>query len=481
MAVSVPPAASSGATPPHNLEAETSVLGAILISQQVLDSVLVEVDLRAEDFYRPRHGLIFGAMITLAQKAEPEAVDAVTVCDVLKRDGTLEEVGGEAYVHTLPTQVAAAGHARHYAQIVKDHSKLRQLLDTTRQIQGDVMSFEGDARELVERAESKLFAIAHDTEKSEVRSIEEILHDEIEKLEQISIEGADVIGTPSGYPDLDAVTGGFQPGNLIVLAARPGMGKSALVCNIAENAAIDHDKRVALFSVEMSETELAQRFIASRANLSGDDLRKGNIKPKRWPAVMKATEKLAAAELYIDDSSDLGVLDMRAKARRLHGRKPLDLIIVDYLQLMRADDSRDSRVEQISRISRGLKILAGQLNVPVIALSQLSRAVEQRPGRRPILSDLRESGQIEADADVVMFIFREDYYDHDENGDRRDQSVEPDPTAQIIIAKHRNGPIKTIELVFNKRQPRFFSIDWKHKQDGAALAEVPSTSSNGHE
>lgn len=478
MAVSVSTAASPGPTPPHNAEAETSVLGSILISQQALDGILVEVELRPDDFYRPRHGLIFKAMLELINKAEPEAVDVLTVCEQLKRAGSLEEVGGSAYVHSLPTLVAAAGNARHYAKIVKEHAMLRALLDATRQVQTDVISLNGTPRELVERAESKLFGIAHQTQKGDVRSIEEILHDELEKLEQVSLKGLEVIGTPSGYKDLDNITGGFQQGNLIVLAARPGKGKSALACNIAENATIDYGKRVALFSVEMSETELAQRFIASRANLSGDDLRKGQINAKRWPGVMKATEKLARAELYIDDSSDLGVLDLRAKARRLHGQRPLDLIIVDYLQLMRADDSRDSRVEQISRISRGLKILAGELEVPVLALSQLSRAVEQRPGKRPILSDLRESGQIEADADVVMFIHRKDPHEEDEEDD---PAGGPDPPAQILIAKHRNGPIGEVKLIFNDRQPRFFSIDWKHKQESGALSEAMPSSANGDE
>src|SRR5881398_88200 len=273
-------------------------------------------------------------------------------------------------------------------------------------------------------------------------------------MQRLSLEGTALTGTPSGFKDLDEITGGFQPGNLIVLAARPAMGKSSLVINIAENAAIDHDRPVALFSLEMSETELAQRFIASQAKLNGDDLRKGRVKPDRWPKVVKATEKLAGSPLYVDDSSDIGILEVRAKARRLHARRELGLLIVDYLQLMRPEDSRQSRVEQIGEISRGLKILARELNIPVIAVSQLSRAVEARPDKRPLLSHLRESGQIEQDADLVMFIYRDEYYNRD--------SVRPGE-ADIIIAKHRNGPVGEVVLTFLSRYPKLANM-WRERE-----------------
>jgi replicative DNA helicase len=245
------------------------------------------------------------------------------------------------------------------------------------------------------------------------------------------------------------MTGGFQPGNLIVLAARPAMGKSALMLNIAENAAVKHGKAVAVFSLEMSETELAQRFIASQAKIDGDDLRKGRVKKDRWPKVIGATEKLANAPLYLDDSSDMGVLELRAKARRLHSRRELGLVFVDYLQLMRAEDSSAPRVEQIGQISRGMKMLARELGVPVVALSQLSRAVESRPDKRPLLSDLRESGNIEQDADLVMFIYRDDYYN---------KESERPGEADLIIAKHRNGPIGDVALSFMPRYPKFSTL-----------------------
>ena len=448
MAVSVPPD-QQGRLPPQNLEAETSVLGAILLTEQALDGVLVDVRLRPDDFYRQRHRLIFRAMLRLKEKAEPEPIDVLTLCEELDRTGELEEAGGTAYVHSLPTMVPAAANARHYARIVRGHALMRRLLETTRDLQDRIFSFPGDPQELLEHAEAALFRISHEDHSGELRSIEDVLHEELDKLELVARRGLALTGTPSGFRDIDELTGGFQPGNLIVLAARPSMGKSALVTNIAENAAIDHDRPVALFSLEMSETELAQRFIASQAKLNGDDLRKGRVKADRWPKVVKATQKLAAAPLFVDDSSDLGIMELRAKARRLHHRRPLGLVIVDYLQLMRPDPGIDSRVEQIGQISRGLKILARELGVPVIAVSQLSRAVESRPDKRPLLSDLRESGQIEQDADLVMFIYRDEYYARDS---------ERPGEADVILGKHRNGPVGEVVLTFLSRYPKFASL-----------------------
>ena len=448
MAISLPPE-TSGKLPPQNEEAETSVLGAVLLSEQALDGLLIDIKLRPEDFYRQRHRLIWAAMIRLTEKADPEPVDVLTVTEELARAGDLEEAGGTSYVHSLPNLVPSAGNVRHYGRIVKNHALMRRLLDTTRGIQDDVFTFQGQPKELLEQAEAKLFQIAHDDRTGELRAIEAVLHDELDKLEKISREGIAMTGTPTGFNDIDELTGGFQPGNLIVLAARPSMGKSALVVNMAENAAVDHGRPVALFSLEMSETELAQRFIASQAKLNGDDLRKGRVRPDRWPKVVKATEKLAASPLFIDDSSDLGILDLRAKARRLHAKHELGLIIVDYLQLMRAENSSDSRVEQVGQISRGLKMLARELRVPVIAVSQLSRAVESRSPPKPMLSDLRESGQIEQDADLVMFIYRDEYYNRDS---------ERPGEADVIIAKHRNGPVGEVVLTFLSRYPKFATM-----------------------
>jgi replicative DNA helicase len=870
---------NGAAVPPQNDEAEVAVLGTILLTEQALDQIFVDLRLTAEDFYRPRHQLIFRAMMRLKEKAEPEAVDAITVCDDLKRENKLEEAGGAPYVHSLPTMVPAAGAVRDYARIVRDHAILRRLLGAAREIQEKVATEGSDPRTLVEQAEQAIFRAGHDHDSSQLRTIEDVLHEELDKLERLSKEGQSLTGTPSGYRDLDDITGGFQPGNLIVLAARPAMGKclpgsalvydpstgkrrrmdevvarieageetwvasagpdlklrarrataafrngvkpvlrlktrlgrvveatdnhpllalggwkplgelavgdriavpralprtgmvgslpdheivllaaliadgnltnrtprfcygegspvlhevehaaatcgtrlsndgsgtanisagrgaghnpvrelckhhgvwglrsetkfvpdaifglpdeqiqrflavlyacdghvhssdrlgqvgystissrlardvqhlllrlgivsvirklrrdvyegtnktalevritgqaglrrfcrlipvcgkqaaitrmtqrlavvstqtntdtlpidvwpevlaakgdrswaeisvatgrprnhnwhagtrglsrqlmselatatksarlddlagsdvwwdeivaidpigceetyditvpedhsfvaddilvhnSALATNIAENAAVDHGKAVALFSLEMSEGELAQRFIASRAKINGESLRKGRVKADRWPKVLQATEKLARAPLFIDDSSDLGVLELRAKARRLHQRNPLGLLIIDYLQLMRAEDPRDGRVEQVGKMSRGLKILARELHIPVIAISQLSRAVESRPDKRPLMSDLRESGNIEQDADMVMFVYRDEYYNPD--------TTEKPGVAELIIGKHRNGPVGSVELTFLERYPKFASMARERIGEGA--------------
>ena len=462
MAVSLP-AHAAGQLPPQNMEAEISVLGSILLSDQALDWIMVDVALRAEDFYGERHRLIFRAMTRLKEKPEPGAVDALTVSEELDRGGELEEAGGAEYVHRLASSVVSAGHARQHARIVKDHSVMRQLIRTTQDVEQQAYSYAGDPRELVERAEAALFRITNDDLTGELRPIEDVLHDELDKLERISREGISLTGTPTGFKELDELTGGLQPGNLIVIAARPSMGKSALVTNIAENAGLDHGHSIALFSLEMSETELAQRFIGSQAKLSGDELRKGRVKPDRWPKVIKATQKLAASALYVDDSSDIGILELRAKARRLHSRKPLGLVIVDYLQLMRPEDSRTNRVEQIGQISRGLKILARELDIPVIAVSQLSRAVEARPDKRPLLSDLRESGQIEQDADLVVFIYRDEYYNP--------QDTERPGEADLIVAKHRNGPVGEVTLTFLPRYPKFANLYREPARDGPSLGD----------
>ncbi len=460
MAVVAPPTSGAG-VPPQNDEAEVAVLGAILLTEQALDQILVELKLRPDDFYRPRHQLIFRAMIRLKEKAEPEAVDAITVCDDLTREGKIAEAGSAAYVHSLPTMVPAVGAVRDYAKIVRDHAILRRLLATAHDIQERVATEGGDPRMLVEQAEHAIFQAGHDHEATSLRPIEDVLHEELDKLERLSREGQSLTGTPSGYRDLDEITGGFQPGNLIVLAARPAMGKSCLATCIAENAAVDHGRAVALFSLEMSQGELAQRLIASRAKLSGDSLRKGRVKADRWPKVLQATDKLATAPLFIDDSSDIGVLELRAKARRLHQRHPLGLLIVDYLQLIRPEDPRDGRVEQVGKMSRGLKILARELHIPVIAISQLSRAVEARPDKRPLMSDLRESGNIEQDSDLVMFVYRDEYYNSD---------TEKPGVAEVIIGKHRNGPVGSVELTFLDRYPKFASIARERVADTAAGA-----------
>jgi replicative DNA helicase len=434
------------APPPHNLDAEKSVLGAVLLDERHLQALLIEERLRPEHFYREQYGAVFQAMLDLYEN--DRKIDYLTVAERLRQNGQLEQIGGPEIIEELAGWVPAAGHAREYGRIVRDDAQMRALLTTSYEIQASVLSREAPARELVEQAERSVLEVAHDDRQKKIRSIADILHEETDKLHRLSVSKTPLTGTPSGFKDLDEKTGGFQPGNLIVIAARPSMGKSALVANVAENAVLA-GHAVALFSLEMSESELAQRFVASQSNTKGEDLRRGKVAEQKWPKILAACQRLSEAPLYVDDSSDTGVLEVRAKARRLHSQIEggLGLIIIDYLQLMRHEGRVESRVEQVGQISRGLKGLARELNVPVIALSQLSRAVEQRGGeKKPILSDLRESGQIEQDSDLVMFIYREEYYE---------KESERPGEADIIIAKHRNGPVGEVVLTFQKDYPKF--------------------------
>ena len=441
--------ADQAQVPPHNLEAEKSVLGAVLLDERHLHMLLVEEQLRPEHFFREHHATIFEAMLELYNNNRK--IDHLTVAEILRQRGKLEEVGGPPAIDELTGWLPAAGHARDYAQIVRENAQMRALLTTSYEIQASVFSREAPARDLLERAERRVLEVAHDDGTKKLRSIADILHEETDRLHLLSIQKSPLTGTPSGFKDVDDRTGGFQRGNLVVIAARPSMGKSALVANIAENASLEGFP-VVLFSLEMSESELAQRFVASQARIGGEDLRRGKVPEHRWPKILEACRRLADAPLYLDDSSDTGVLEVRAKSRRLHHQLEggLGLIIVDYLQLMRHEGRVDSRVEQVGQISRGLKGLARELNVPVIAISQLSRAVEQRGGdKRPILSDLRESGAIEQDSDLVIFIYREEYY-------LKDESERPGE-ADLIIAKHRNGPVGDVVLTFQKQYPKFMN------------------------
>jgi replicative DNA helicase len=462
--------------PPHSLDAEQSVLGAILLSDQSLYALAIEEGLGVADFYHERHGLIYEAMLSLYNESEP--VDVLTVTERLKSTGHLDEVGGRGAVDELTGLVPSAGHARRYAQIVRENALLRRLLGASYEIQSSVAEHGAPPRDLVERAEKAILEVARDDRKQDFRSIEDVLHDETDKLERLSTQKTSLTGTPSGFRDLDRITGGFQPGNLIIIAARPAMGKSALVCNIAENAAMDRSRpsAVALFSLEMSETELAQRFVASQASIKGEELRMGKVRADRWPKILKASKRLAAAPMWVDDSSDLGLLELRAKARRLHNQCQdqggLGLIVLDYLQLMRTDSRYDSRVTAVGELSRGLKILARELEVPVIAISQLSRAVEQRPDKRPMLSDLRESGNLEQDADLVMFIYRDDYYHEDS---------ERQGEADLIISKHRNGALGTVPLSFQPEYPRFLGYERERQTAGAAVGAARAEARSGED
>jgi replicative DNA helicase len=443
--------APAAAVPPHNVTAERSVLGAVLLDERHLAGLLVEEQLRPEHFYSEQHMAIFAAMLELY--SGDRKIDHLTVAEALQRDHRLDEIGGPAAIEELASWVPATGNAREYGRIVREHAQMRSLLRATYDIQAGVIGREAPPRELIERAERAMYEVAQDDRQKGIRSIADILDDETNRLHNRSIAHSPLTGTPSGFKDLDDMTGGFQPGNLIVIAARPSMGKSALVANVAENAALAKHA-VALFSLEMSEAELAQRFVASQAHVKGEELRRGRVAESRWPKILQACQRLGQAPLFIDDSSDTGVLEVRAKSRRIHHQLQaeggLGLVIVDYLQLMRHEGKVESRVEQVGQISRGLKSLARELKVPVIAISQLSRAVEQRGGdKKPILSDLRESGQIEQDADLVMFIYRDEYYTKEES--------ERPGEADIIIAKHRNGPVGDVTLTFQRDYPKFMN------------------------
>ena len=439
----VPNGNGGGLLPPQSIEAEQSVLGAVLLNDNVLYALRIEITLVPEDFYRPQHAAVYSAMLLLYEQGEP--VDKLTVTEKLKETNQLEAAGGAAAVEALAAAPPVVGNAAQYGKIVKESALVRGLLNATYRIQQDVQERAGSPRELLDQAERQILDVGHDDRRKDFRIISEVLETEIEKLEALASAGTSITGTPSGFSDLDDITGGFQPGNLIILAARPSMGKSSLAANFLENAAVRYNAPSVMFSLEMGESELAQRFIASQGSIKGNDLRRGKV---NWTKVADASKKLGQAPLWIDDSSDLSVLDIRAKSRRLAQQNDgkLGLIVIDYLQLMRADGRSDSVVEQIGEISKGLKMLARELQVPVIALSQLSRAVEQRHDKRPMLSDLRSSGQIEQDADLVMFVYREDYYEDDS---------ERQGEAELLISKHRNGGLGTVPLVFQHEYPRF--------------------------
>jgi len=432
--------------PPQNEEAEDSVLGAMLISQAAISAVVEEVN--SSDFYRQKNGTIYKAALELFARGEP--VDAITLADFLDERGELEEVGGRVRIHELARAVPATSNAAHYARIVRDMATLRGLIDVGGRISTLGWDRPGETAELVDRAEQLIFELSQSRVTSEFSHIETLLKESFERITALYEAGVDVTGVPSGFKDLDRLTSGFQPGNLIIIAARPSMGKSALGLCMAANLAVRHDTPVALFTLEMSKTEVTQRLMCSEAKVESQRLRNGKLAVDDWPRLTAACDKLAKAPIYVDDSGSITMMEIRSKARRLKSREPkLGLIVVDYLQLMTSGTNMENRVQEVSQISRNLKVLARDLDVPILAMSQLSRAVEQRHDKRPILSDLRESGSIEQDADLVAFIYRDEYY----NDDSDQQGL-----AEVILAKHRNGPTDAIKLSFLKRYAKFADL-----------------------
>jgi replicative DNA helicase len=445
---SLAPVASSAPVPPQNLEAEESVLGAMMISPGAIGAVSEILD--AGDFYRESHAKVYRASLGLYAKGEP--VDAITLTDELEERGELEAVGGRVRLHELAALVPASANAAHYARIVHETATLRGLIRAGGEIARLGWERPGETGDLVDQAEQILYDLSQQRVTGEWSEIEELLKESFERITQLYESGVDLTGTPSGFRDLDRLTSGFQPGNLIIVAARPSMGKSALALCMAANMGVRHNIPVGLFTLEMSKAEVTQRLMCSEAKVESQRLRNGKLAPDDWPRLTAACDKLAKAPIYVDDTGLLNMMEIRSKARRLKARHPnLGLIIVDYLQLLTPSHRRDSdgRVQEVSEMSRSLKILARDLDVPIVALSQLSRAVEQRTDKRPILSDLRESGSIEQDADLVAFVYRDEYY----NEESDQQGL-----AEVILAKHRNGPTDSIKLSFLKRYAKFSDL-----------------------
>jgi replicative DNA helicase len=432
--------------PPQNLEAEESVLGAMLLSPGAIGAVSEIVD--ASDFYRDSHGAIFRTALTLYAKGEP--VDAITLIDALEERSELEAVGGRSRVHELAALVPATANAAHYARIVRETATLRGLIRVGGEIARLGWDRPGETPDLVDRAEQIMFELSQQRVSSEFSHIETLLKESFERITALYEAGAEITGVPSGYRDLDRVTSGFQPGNLIIVAARPSMGKSALALCMAANLGVRHETPVALFTLEMSKAEVTQRLLCSEAKVESQRLRSGRLAADDWPRLVAAGDKLMKAPIYVDDTGSITMMELRSKARRLKSKLPtLGLIVVDYLQLMTSGSSAESRVQEVSQISRQLKVLARDLELPIVALSQLSRAVEQRHDKRPILSDLRESGSIEQDADIVAFVYRDEYY----NEESDQQGL-----AELIVAKHRNGPTDAVKLSFLKRYAKFADL-----------------------
>jgi replicative DNA helicase len=444
--VQAPPLSQTAPVPPQNLEAEESVLGAMMLSPGAIGAVSEILD--ASDFYRESHSRIYLAALGLYAKGEP--VDAITLVDELEERGQLEEVGDRVRIHELAALVPATANAAHYARIVHEMATLRGLIRAGGEIARLGWERPGETIDLVDRAEQVVFDLSQSRVSTEFSHIEALLKESFERITALYEAGAEITGIPSGFRDLDRLTSGFQPGNLVIVAARPSMGKSALGLGVATNLAVRHELPVALFTLEMSKAEVTQRLMCSEAKVESQRLRSGKLAVDDWPRLTSACDKLAKAPIYVDDTGSITMMEIRSKARRLKSREPsLGLIVVDYMQLMTSGVSAENRVQEVSQISRSLKILARDLDVPILALSQLSRAVEQRHDKRPILSDLRESGSIEQDADLVIFIYRDEYY----NEESDQQGL-----AEVILAKHRNGPTDAVKLSFLKRYAKFADL-----------------------
>lgn len=431
---------------PHSIEAEEAVLGSLLIDPEAL--YRVSPFLTADEFYIRKNGWIYETILTLHERREP--IDFVTVCDELERQGRLEEIGGAAYVTHLINAVPSAIHVEAYGRIVEQGAIRRRLISAASHIAQLAYQEDQDVDQTVDRAEQALFSVSERRITRDLTPVQEVIRRYYDRIEYLYDHQDEPLGVPTGFIDLDRLLGGLQRSDLILIAARPSVGKTSLGISIARHAA-DLGQHVAVFSLEMSSEQVVQRMVSAETGIDAQRLRLGDLREREWPLFVQATGRLSDLPLYIDDTPSLSVLQLRTKARRLHAEHGINLILVDYLQLMTVGDMRsESRVQEVSYISRSLKGLARELDVPLVAISQLSRAVEQRSDKRPILADLRASGSLEQDADVVMFIYRDEMYDPD---------TEHPNIAEVIIAKHRNGPTGVIQLFFRDRLAQFLDAE----------------------
>jgi replicative DNA helicase len=432
--------------PPQNIEAEQSVLGSLLIDPDAL--IKVSSFLRPEDFYRETHGLIYKAIVDLHERRQP--ADFVTLCDELERRGQMDHVGGAGYLTSLINVVPTSVHAQHYGRIVESTATLRRLISASSEISNMAYERADDEDKILDQAEQLIFGVAQRSIERELVPVRTILSDYYDRIQYLYENRGETIGVPTGFIDLDRLLGGFQQADLIIVAGRPGTGKTSLALTVADQAARRHGLCIAIFSLEMPSQQVVQRLVSGATGIQSQRLRTGDINEEELSGIARAMGELSGTSVYIDDTPAIAPMEIRAKVRRLQAENPIDLVIVDYLQLMQAGARMENRVQEVSYISRQLKSMAIELNLPVLACSQLSRAVESRADKRPLLSDLRESGSIEQDADVVMFIYREEMYD--------ENTFKPN-IADIIVAKHRNGPTGQVSLRFMKELATFANLE----------------------
>ncbi len=432
--------------PPHNIEAEQSALAAMLLDRDAI--VTASEILHPEDFYRKGNELVFEAVMELYNTNEP--VDLITLSEILKKKDMLEAIGGETYLIGITDALATTANIRTYCEIIEEKAVLRRLIQTSNQIMAESYRDQRKVTEILAQAETSIFQIAQSKNTGTITSMREILSTTLDQIEELSKNAGKLTGITTGFNSLDAKLNGLQRSDLILVAARPAMGKSALAMNFAENAAVHADATVVVFSLEMAKEQLAQRMLSSMSNIELNRIRNGDLDNEAWAMLIAAMQKLAEKNIFIDDTPGVSLNDIRAKCRRMKAERGLDMIVIDYLQLMDSDGNSENRQQEVSKISRGLKLMARELDCPVVTLSQLSRAPEQRADHRPIMSDLRESGAIEQDADVVLMLYRDDYYD---------EQSEDQGLAEVIITKQRNGPTGTVKLAFRGEYTKFMSLE----------------------